>query len=74
MAKAQAIAFEFEDQTIYAEVYGDVNEDELVDDVASYAMNITEYTPKELVNDVLRETGYNYRILTPITIPIPSYT
>lgn len=68
------IVFEFETESIYVEVKTNKSreevEEELFDDAMSYAMNMTDWQPRELVEDVMKESGYNYRILQTINIRI----
>lgn len=68
------IVFEFETESIYVEVKTNKSreevEEELFDDAMSYAMNMADWQPRELVEDVMKESGYNYRILQTINIRI----
>lgn len=72
----QYISFEFESETIWVEVRTlnsrDQIEEELFDAVMSYALNMTDWQPQELVRDVMNDSAYEYRILTPIEIGIPT--
>lgn len=68
------IVFEFENESIYVEVKTSKSreevEEELFDDAMSYALNMTDWQPYELVRDVMSNSGYNYKILSTINIRI----
>ena len=68
-------SFEFVSETIWVEVETTKNredlEAELFDDTMSYALNFSDWQPQELVRDVMEDSGYRFKILTPISIGVP---
>lgn len=51
--------------------FSDDDYEELQDDINSYAMNIDDWTPEELIETVMADRGWDYRYSAPIFMAEP---